>query len=163
MGLLHDIHNGLDGLTSDLALGSPANLRAQGNHGCLQFEVLAVEQLACSLGQIVYHANQPCAESQEDLKTLGDELARRVNYLLEPIGSQELDGQSTTLQMRSVPPSVDRDHRSYYELLLRLNGQIELTRYEQADRSPRTKTPLELTRQVLVRLAEDFDGLASGE
>ena len=84
------------------------------------------------------------------------ELAKRVNYLLEPIAPIELDAQGCTVQMRSNPPQKDDNGWRYYELLIRRGGSIALCRYEKQPGQPRVRVPAVLTHEVVGRLVDDF-------
>jgi hypothetical protein len=91
-----------------------------------------------------------------ELQAASAELAKRVNYLLEPIAPIELDAQGCSVQMRSNPPQKDDNGRRYYELLIRRGGSIALCRYEKQPGQPRVRVPAVLTHEVIGRLVDDF-------
>ena len=94
-----------------------------------------------------------------DLERIGNDLASRVTYLMEPIRPIEIDADACVVQMRSTPPQKDDDGRSYYELLVRRGGEIALTRYRKEPGTPRQQIPATVTREVLLRLAGDFSAV----
>jgi hypothetical protein len=91
-----------------------------------------------------------------ELQAASADLAKRVNYLLEPIAPIELDAQGCSVQMRSNPPQRDDNGRRYYELLIRRGGSIALCRFEKLPGQPRTRVPAVLTHEVVGRLIDDF-------
>ncbi len=91
-----------------------------------------------------------------ELQAASADLAKRVNYLLEPIAPIELDAQGCSVQMRSNPPQRDDNGRRYYELLIRRGGSIALCRFEKLPGQPRTRVPAVLTHEVVGRLINDF-------
>ncbi len=91
-----------------------------------------------------------------ELQAASAALAKRVNYLLEPIAPIELDAQGCSVQMRSNPPQKDDNGRRYYELLIRRGGSIALCRFEKLPGQPRTRVPAVLTHEVVGRLIDDF-------
>ena len=93
------------------------------------------------------------------LETIAASLAKRLTYLLEPISLLETDAESVSIQMRSNPPQVGDDGRSYYELLVRRGGEVTLRRYHKAAGQPRQVIAAHVTREVLARLADDFVGV----
>ncbi|MGC4006960.1 MAG: hypothetical protein QM811_29070 [Pirellulales bacterium] len=90
------------------------------------------------------------------LKTIADVLARRLSYLLEPIGTIEVDGEQCVVQMRSIPPAKDAEGINYYELLVQRGGVLSLVRYRKTPQTERTVIPAMVTREVFLRLVEDF-------
>jgi hypothetical protein len=91
-----------------------------------------------------------------ELQAASADLAKRVNYLMEPIAPIELDADGCSVQMRSNPPQKDDNGRRYYELLIRRGGSIALCRYEKQPGQPRVRIPAVLTHEVIGRLVEDF-------
>jgi hypothetical protein len=62
-------------------------------------------------------------------------------------------------QLRSSPPQRDDDGRSYYELTVRRGGEIALARYRKESGKPREQIAAHVTREVLLRLADDFEAV----
>lgn len=114
------------------------------------------EPLAATVLDLVLETPELASATAFELQAASAELAKRVNYLLEPIAPIELDAQGCTVQMRSNPPQKDDNGRRYYELLLRRGGSIALCRFEKQPGQPRTRVPAVLTHEVIGRLIEDF-------
>lgn len=91
-----------------------------------------------------------------DLERIAKSLSARLTYLMEPISPIEIDAAACVVQMRSTPPQLDDDGRTYYELLVRRGGEIALCRYRKENGTSRQQVPATVTREVLVRLVGDF-------
>jgi hypothetical protein len=91
------------------------------------------------------------------LSQRANQIAARLNYLLEPVAPIEVDTDRCTVQLRSHPPRKSESSTSYYEVLVAAGGSIALVRYDKAKSEPRQRIPMLLTREVLVRLLGDFD------
>jgi hypothetical protein len=114
------------------------------------------EPLASTVIDLALETPELAAATAFELQAASADLAKRVNYLLEPIAPIELDAQGCTVQMRSNPPQKDDNGRRYYELLLRRGGSIALCRFEKQPGQPRTRVPAVLTHEVIGRLVNDF-------
>jgi hypothetical protein len=114
------------------------------------------EPLAATVMDLVLETAELASATAFELQAASAELAKKVNYLLEPIAPIELDAQGCSVQMRSNPPQQDDNGRRYYELLLRRGGSIALCRFEKQPGQPRTRVPAVLTHEVIGRLVEDF-------
>ena len=101
------------------------------------------------------------ATSSTSLERMAKSLSDRLTYLMEPIRPIEIDADACVAQLRSSPPQLDDDGRSYYELTVRRGGEIALTRYRKEPGSVRAQIPAHVTREVLLRLADDFEGVLS--
>ena len=114
------------------------------------------EPLAATVIDLVLETSELASATSFELQAASAELAKRVNYLMEPIAPIELDAQGCSVQMRSNPPQKDDNGRRYYELLIRRGGSIALCRYEKLPGQPRTRIPAVLTHEVIGRLVDDF-------
>lgn len=114
------------------------------------------EPLAVALSEFLLETPELAGVSVAKLESASRSLCLRVNYLLEPIAPIETDADSCTVQMRSNPPLVGDTGTTYYELMLRRGGSVEVARYEKQPSSPRTRVPAYLTHEVVGRLIEDF-------
>ena len=92
---------------------------------------------------------------------MAENLSKRLTYLLEPISPIETDAQGCVVQLRSNPPHKDTDRTSYYELLVSRAGELSLCRYTRPAGGTRQLIPAELTREVLCRLAGDFEAVVA--
>ena len=86
-------------------------------------------------------------------------LSDRLTYLMEPIRPIEIDADACVAQLRSSPPQRDDDGRSYYELTVRRGGEIALCRYRKEPGTVRQQIPATVTREVLLRLVDDFEAV----
>ncbi len=114
------------------------------------------DPLAVTVIDLVLETPELASATAFELQAASADLAKRVNYLLEPIAPIELDAQGCSVQMRSNPPQKDDNGRRYYELLLRRGGSIALCRFEKLPGQPRTRVPAVLTHEVVGRLIDDF-------
>ena len=124
--------------------------------GKLEAQLTAVDAIGCAFESFSYKTDKLATATVEKLKKLSDVLTARLNYLMEPISSVEMDIDSCTVQCRSNPPQQGEDGRSYYELLVRKGGELLLCRYQKQSGQPRQVVPAQVTREVLARLGEDF-------
>jgi hypothetical protein len=58
--------------------------------------------------------------------------------------------------MRSYPPQKTDDGTTYYELLVRRGGSLSLVRYQKQPGDQRQAIAAHITREVLLRLVDDF-------
>jgi hypothetical protein len=116
----------------------------------------AVDAIGCSFTRFDYQSASLANATIDSLKALSAKIQQRLTYLLEPVSLLEVDAESVSIQMRSSPPQVGDDGRSYYELLVRRGGEVTLRRYHKTAGQPRQIVPAQVTREVLGRLAEDF-------
>ncbi|HTN74266.1 MAG TPA: hypothetical protein VL096_03430, partial [Pirellulaceae bacterium] len=116
----------------------------------------AVDRFACALERLTLESPRLANASIDDLKQLSNALTQRLSYLLEPISLLESDASSATVQLRSNPPAKDDDQTSYYEIVARKGGSIELCRYVKQSGQPREVTAAHLTHEVVARLSQDF-------
>ncbi len=112
--------------------------------------------LAVTVFDLLLETPELATATAFELQAASAELAKRVNYLLEPIAPIETDAQGCTVQLRSNPPQHDDNGWRYYELLVRRGGSIALCRYEKKPTQPRVRVPAVLTHEVVGRLIDDF-------
>lgn len=124
--------------------------------GRLVGQLETVDTVGAAFTRFDYQSTNLANATIDNLKDLSTKLQQRLTYLLEPISLLETDSESVSVQMRSNPPQVGDDGRSYYELLLRRGGEVTLRRYHKAPGQPRQVIPANVTREVLARLGEDF-------
>lgn len=162
MSLQNPLHRELDRVCAGGQLVSePVLVTVDVSAGQVQCQLTAVDKLACEFLSLTLITDWLRDVSVEDLRRLGDTLSRKLNYLLEPISPMELDSEGLSLQLRSKPPQGDGDKRCYYELVARRGGKIELRRYRKRPGEPRSAIPAQVTREVLARLADDFNAVVT--
>jgi hypothetical protein len=136
--------------------GPPRTLDIAGPGQRVQCEVTALDMLGCAFQWLTLESTRLAAASIDDLKTISGQLASRLTYLLEPISPIEIDADRCVVQMRSNPPQKDEEKTSYYELVVRRGGEIALCRYTKQPGDARRTIPACVTREVLLRLIDDF-------
>jgi hypothetical protein len=110
--------------------------------------------------QILRVATPELAEATSNhLERMAKSLSERLTYLMEPIRPIEIDADACVAQLRSSPPQRDDDGRSYYELVVRRGGEIALGRYRKEPGTPRQPIAANVTREVLLRLVDDFEAV----
>jgi hypothetical protein len=129
--------------------------------GTLDAAMTAVDSIACAFAHLSLVTDRLADATREQLQAVGEQLAARLNYLLEPIGVVEVDPRNLIVQLRSTPPQRDENGSAYYELLVKRGGEVRLTRYAKATGAARTPIPACVTREVFCRLAEDFSAALS--
>lgn len=122
----------------------------------LRVELVALDRLACAFDSLKLTAAALQGISIEKLKKIAERLSGKLNYLMEPISPIEFDAQGCVVQMRSNPPLKEADKTTYYELLVNAEGSLLLSRFERPSGGMRRRISAEVTREVLLRLAEDF-------
>jgi hypothetical protein len=101
------------------------------------------------------------AATSASLERIAKNLSERLTYLMEPIRPIEIDADACIAQLRSSPPQRDDDGRSYYELTVRRGGEIALSRFRKEAGTPRQQIAANVTREVLLRLVDDFEAVLS--
>ena len=136
--------------------GGPYAMSVQEDEKTLTCDIAEANPLAYRIDRFVLATGALANASMDRLQKISEDLAARVNYLLEPIGPVERDHDQCVVQMRSNPPQRDDDGSQYYELLVRQGGELELRRYQKQPGQPRQTVSALLTSETLIRLADDF-------
>ena len=125
----------------------------------LTCDLVERNSLAVAL-QTLHVATPELADASSDnLERMAKDLSARLTYLMEPIRPIEIDADACVAQLRSSPPQRDDDGRSYYELTVRRGGEISLCRYRKEPGAARVQIPATVTREVLLRLVDDFEAV----
>jgi hypothetical protein len=124
--------------------------------GRIEADLVAVDAIGCSFQTLGLSTSKLSGAELEQLKDISQKLTEKLTYLLEPIGLVEADADRCSIQLRSSPPKKGEDETSYYELMVRRGGDITLSRYSKKSGQLRQIVPANVTREVLVRLADDF-------
>jgi hypothetical protein len=144
----------LDQLGSFVAGPRELSLSADGVQ--LQCEIHSADQLALAVQRSLVTVDKLRPAPLAKLQTIAATLAKRLTYLLEPISPIETDQEQCIVQMRSNPPSKGDDGTTYYELLVRRGGELELVRFSKIPGQVRQTIPATLTREVFLRLTADL-------
>lgn len=123
-------------------------------------ELSSLENLACTFERFSLSSQAIAAAEMSRLARVADELSRRLTYLLEPIAEVESDQEQCVVQMRSAPPAKNESEASYYELLVKRGGTLSLCRYAKSPGAVRRTIPAQVTREVFLRLVDDFSAAA---
>lgn len=126
----------------------------------LTAKLIALDALAVAFEHVTLTSEPLSAASIDHLKAVADALSKRLTYLLEPISPIEVDKDQCVVQMRSSPPQRDDNGTRYYELLVRRGGELSLRRFEKQPGNVRTTVPAQVTREVFLRLVDDFAAVA---
>ena len=126
----------------------------------LSADLVALDALALAFDHLTV-TNQTLVNATIDqLKKVADRLSKRLTYLLEPISPIEVDANQCVVQLRSNPPQKDDNGTRYYELLVRRGGELSLRRFQKQAGGVREKIPAQVTREVFLRLVDDFSRAA---
>jgi hypothetical protein len=128
----------------------------------LRCDLVALDALACAFTRLAVHSDAQPNMSMDEVRQVAERLAGRLTYLLEPISPIEIDADGCVVQMRSNPPQKEEDRTSYYELLVSRGGELSLSRYSRAQRAVREMIPAHVTREVFLRLVQDFSNALAG-
>lgn len=140
----------------DSHAGIPHRLECDAGGRRLQAEIVAIDTLACAFSYLGVELDSLAAAPVTTLKQVAEQLSRRLTYLLEPITAVEIDADQCAIQLRSNPPQKDDNGASYYELLVKKGGLVSLSRYKKEPREARRLVPAQVTREVFLRLVDDF-------
>ncbi len=157
MALKEQLRNELYQL--DGAFNIPAVIALHEGPETLVCELVGLDAIGCAFKELEIVSPALAKDSLEQLRKRAEKLTAAVTYLLEPLGLVEIDGDAAVVQLRSKPPQKEGRERTYYELLVRRDG-ISLRRWRSAAGAPRTAIPAEVTREVLLRLADDMQQAA---
>lgn len=112
--------------------------------------------LALSLFELRLETNKLTGAPMPHVRLVAQQLTEKITYLLEPICPVEADAEACVVQLRSTKPQQDDASLAYYELLVRTGGSISLHRYEKPKGGLRREVAMQLTKEVVNRLAGDF-------
>ncbi|HTQ38131.1 MAG TPA: hypothetical protein VMJ32_03835 [Pirellulales bacterium] len=122
----------------------------------LTAHLVALDALALAFEHLTLVSDALATAPIDQLKKVADSLSKRLTYLLEPISPIEVDADQCVVQLRSNPPQRDDNGTQYYELLVRRGGELSLRRYQKQSGGIRQPIPAQVTREVFLRLVDDF-------
>ncbi len=143
-----------------LPLSGPVKVQAAQGREQAELELAELDRLAASVARLVVSSTRLAGVELEQLRALGEQLAGRLCYLLEPLRVIECDGEACAVQMRSSQPHRQGEDRYFYELWLRRGGQMELVRWHTVHGAVKEPVPMQLTREILLRLVDDLQQAA---
>jgi hypothetical protein len=151
-----NLQNQLARELSTIGTGGATEIRLVDSPLTLGCKLAERNSLAVSFNDVRLAATTLSTADPQKLEQLGNALAARLTYLMEPISPIEIDADQCVVQLRSNPPQRDDDGRSYFELLVRRGGEISLARFHKENGGPRQAIPATVTREVLLRIVADF-------
>lgn len=141
--------------------GATQTLAATDGDQRLECDICELDSLGCAFERFEVSADRLNGAGVDRLKKIGEALSARLTYLLEPISPIEIDLEGCVVQMRSNPPHKDDDGTKYYELLASRDGRLSLARYSKSSSDPRQRIAAYVTREVWLRLVDDFSAVAA--
>ncbi len=155
MSLSQRIDAALDELEARNDFPAPLRVEEAGQHLALDVEQSTPVGISCR--NLEFAAPERAPWSLDDLKAWGQRLSARLTYLMEPLSVHEADVEAVEVRLRSQIPTPRDGRRSYYEITLDRAGTLRLARYH-FDEAERLRKPasIQLTREVLLRLADDL-------
>ncbi|MFO0891574.1 MAG: hypothetical protein U0790_20825 [Isosphaeraceae bacterium] len=160
MNLSRKIAAALDENTRAYVL--PCTVSVEDGPNRLTLDLTALDSVGVAFDALEFASNDRTDWPSEALNAWGRKLADRVTYLLEPLKVLEVDAGGGEVQIRSGAPSPRADQRGFYEVRLRKSGVLRMERFVFDDATrQRRRTPCQLTREVLERLADDIVASAS--
>lgn len=141
--------------------GATPHVTRLADPGGLELEVsfLQVDAVGCSVEEIQLFVTTFQTLSMQQLEDWAKELCSRITYLLEHIGTLEIDDQNQQALIRSTPPAQLPTGTKYYEIILKSKsgGRFSLKRFSAVKGHPgRTPVPMQLTHEVLLKLVDDL-------
>ncbi len=155
MNLNQKIAAALDGGPDHSSL--PSDLTIDGGSHRLTLHLTASGPVGLAFDTLDFASTADVSWSPVKVREVGDRIASRVTYLMEPLVVLEHDPVSGDVELRSHAPTARGDQRSYYELRLNSHGALRLSRvaFDEATRRRRPAS-CQMTREVLERLADDL-------
>ncbi len=142
-----------------LGAGGSATVDITASSRRLTCDLVERNSLAVAFQTLRVATPELAGATSSSLERMAKELSARLTYLMEPIRPIEIDADACVAQLRSSPPQRDDDGRSYYELTVRRGGEILLCRYRKEPSAARQQIAANVTREVLLRLADDFEAV----
>jgi len=144
---------GLKGFASQV----PTTVAWASDGATVEVDFTAVETLGCAFRELRVVAAELREKSFESLKAWAEQICKKVNYLLEPIGPLELDSDSQQILVRSSAPAKTGEQTAYYEMRIAAPGSLCLRRYLRDERNAEAQPcDIAVTQEVLLRLVDDI-------
>jgi hypothetical protein len=155
MSLSKKIAAALDENTKAYVL--PCTVTVEDSPNRLTLNLTALDTVGLAFSTMEYANTSRTEWSSDALKQWGDQLSKKVTYLMEPLKVLEILDQGGEVQMRSQSPTPRDQERAYYEMRLFRHGSLRMERYvfDETTRQ-RRQVPCQLTRETVERLADDI-------
>ena len=146
----------LSKVNTNISSTNPVTVECVCGQEKLKVELHSIDSLACVAFDITYTPAKSQKWFSDRITKISDDLASRLNYLLEPICPIEFDREAAILQLRSKPPcQCESNIKAYFELVVR-DHELCLRRYSKQSGMPRERSSMTLTREVLGRIVTDM-------
>lgn len=125
----------------------------------VELDFLAVDSMSCAVAELRLHVPALVGADTATLEQWASDLCSRITYLLESIGTLEVDTTASQVLVRSTPPDQQSGSTAYYEILLhnQSSGNFRLGRFRVEAAIPgRQPVELQLTHEVLRKLLADL-------
>ena len=125
----------------------------------LTIDFTAIDSMSCAMSEMRLNVPSLAGSGTQELQAWSAALCQRVTYLLESIGTLEIDPTSNQVLIRSTPPQQQTTVTKFYEIILasQTGGLFTLRRYEASPGSAgRTPVDISITHEVLYRLVDDL-------
>lgn len=125
----------------------------------LAVDFTAIDTMSCSLSEMRLNVPSLATSGTDELQTWADAFCLQVTYLLESIGTLEIDPTNNQVLIRSTPPQEQSSVTKFYEIILasQTGGHFTLRRYEATPGSAgRVPVDISITHEVLYRLVDDL-------
>ena len=141
--------------------GGAAKVSLSAGAVSLAVHLAGIQALACELDAIEVGSPRYAQANADELSQLGQQMADRLRYLLEPLQIHEIDRQADAVQLRSFPPRREEKKVRYFEATLTRDGGVALVRYEKTPGQLRQRVSAVVTLEVLQLLCEDLVRLST--
>jgi hypothetical protein len=131
--------------------------------GTVTAELSNLQSLAGELHCLTLRSDRLARLDSDQLQHIAQRLADQIRYLLEPLQVHEIDRHGHSVQLRSSPPERESRRVRYFEATLARDGGLQLARYEKLPGEPRQRIPALITVEVLAKLCQDVQSIASPE
>ena len=139
-------------------LGQAAEILSFDERLRVKLKLADCDRLGCLLDRLKIEqteGNQPTCDPVQ--------IEAQVIYLGERLKVIESEGREGRTILRSLPPRVEGEVISYFEIVLERSRDLSLQRYMYAPKlGKRVPVPATLTRDTLERLINDLIGLVKG-
>lgn len=132
----------------------PLQISWTGGH--IQITCQDRNRLGCELWQLAVQSATLRVEAENRLVEIGNQLAAKIRYLLEPLAVQEIDTYRRSVQLRSSPPEREATTVRYFEILLEANSGIRFVRYEKQPAQARKPIPAIVSADTLQKICVDM-------
>ena len=125
----------------------------------LGIEFVAVDRMSSAFESLTMEVPKLVGKESSVLNTWASALSSRITYLLEHIGTVEIDTHGNQVLIRSNPPAQVNGTTQFYEVVLsaQTHGTFMLKRYRtETGRQGRDSVDILVTNETLKKLVTDL-------